>query len=289
MMLWIIAGLLTALTMLALLVPAMRGGSRREFHGGAQAIYRDQLAEVDRDATRSVLSADEAAAARTEVKRRMLGAARRSDTPAAMQTGRRAPLLVAAVLAPLLGLALYGFTGSPLVASQPIAARQAEREEAANFATLVGELRSRLESDPNSPVEGWVLLGQTYMRLGRHDDAAQALGYLIERGDAATLPALYSLFAEAQIYVDDGIVTPRSEATLDLALAADPADVAAIYFKSFALEQAGAARRAHDLLRARIELETSYQPWMESLLPRANDLAAATGAAPLVAPTASAP
>jgi len=288
MMIWIVAGWLTALTMLALLVPALRTGSRREFLGGAQQIYRDQLAEVDRDAARNVLSADEATAARTEVKRRMLSAARRADVPAALPSGHRAPLVAAAVLAPLLGLALYGVTGSPLVASQPIATRRAEIAAAANFEALVGDLRSRLESDPNGPVEGWILLGQTYMRMGRHEEAAWAFGRPIERGDAAVEPALYSLFAEAQINVDSGIVTPKAEAALDMALGADPADVAAIFFKSFALEQSGELRRAYDLLRARIEAETAYQTWMELLVPRANDLAAALGAA-TITPTVAAP
>ena len=50
------------------------------------AVYRDQLAEVERDVARGLLNADEAERTRTEIKRRVLEADRRGPS-AQISTG----------------------------------------------------------------------------------------------------------------------------------------------------------------------------------------------------------
>ena len=70
------AAVLTVVTIGLLLLPLVRKRqspteTRSRFD---MRVYRDQLAEVDRDAARGLLGAEEAEAARVEVKRRMLAA-----------------------------------------------------------------------------------------------------------------------------------------------------------------------------------------------------------------------
>ena len=73
---WIIAvtgaALVTFMLMRALWrgVPTTTGGQVDQ----GLKVYRDQLAEVERDVTRGVLSASDAARVRTEVSRRILAA-----------------------------------------------------------------------------------------------------------------------------------------------------------------------------------------------------------------------
>lgn len=70
----VIAGLLCALTLLALGMPLWRGAAPGEVPDTELAIYRDQLAEVDRDLARGVLDPAEAERTRTEISRRLLAA-----------------------------------------------------------------------------------------------------------------------------------------------------------------------------------------------------------------------
>ena len=74
MIFWLFAGLLTAVAVGLLLLPLVR---RTDETPPRQAydmtVYRDQLTELERDLERGVLSPDQAAAARTEVERRLLG------------------------------------------------------------------------------------------------------------------------------------------------------------------------------------------------------------------------
>ena len=84
--LWIAAGVLTLVTLGALIYPLTRRASgkgasiareRAEFD---ITVYKDQLLEVDRDLERGMLSDDQAVSARTEIERRMLGALDENQT-----------------------------------------------------------------------------------------------------------------------------------------------------------------------------------------------------------------
>src|SRR6202043_62094 len=90
----------------------------------AGSIYRDQLAEIDRDRGRGLIADGEAEAARTEVARRLLKTGEAAARPAAATTPLRQRLAAAIVIAmPILALGLYIVLGSPGLPDQPIAAR----------------------------------------------------------------------------------------------------------------------------------------------------------------------
>src|SRR5688500_6732867 len=112
-MFWALAALMTLVVAAAVAVPLLRargsGPGRAAFD---RAIYRDQLAEIDRDLERGVLNQKEAAAARVEVERRLLATAEESE-PAA--TGRVDPITVASLSAAVAAgaVAVYMALGSP--------------------------------------------------------------------------------------------------------------------------------------------------------------------------------
>ncbi len=253
---------------------------------GTMAIFRDQLNEIEADIKRGVLSETEAGSASIEIKRRML-ALERPDNGADEQTegvtthsrsGRWLPI-AGAVLVPVVAVGLYVVLGSPDTPSQAYASRIAETQEAARIAELTERLQKRLEADPQSPTEAWILLGQTYMKMGRYDDAVYAFAKLINRPDATS--GTFSQFAEALFAAENGIVTPKAEAAADQALVLDPDNVAGTYYKALALDQSGAQRRAFDMLKERLERENSFAQWMPTLLAQANRIAAAIGEPPI--------
>src|SRR3978361_2584047 len=73
MTLWFVFALMTIAAIFAVLWPLGRG-VRPERDGSEAAVYRDQLAEIDRDAAAGLIGASEAAAARVEIGRRLLAA-----------------------------------------------------------------------------------------------------------------------------------------------------------------------------------------------------------------------
>ena len=66
---WIVAGAMTLAAGLAISLSMRRGGP---VTADRTAIYRDQLAEVDRDVARGTIGVEEAGRVRNEVARRIL-------------------------------------------------------------------------------------------------------------------------------------------------------------------------------------------------------------------------
>ena len=89
MVFWLVLGLMTAAAIAVVVRPLLRRApSPAADADGDLAVYRDQLAEIERDLSRGVLAPPEAEAARIEISRRLLAAAERAD--AARQTGAAA-------------------------------------------------------------------------------------------------------------------------------------------------------------------------------------------------------
>ncbi len=289
----LLAGAMAMATALAILLPALvrgregAGGGRRP--EGAEAseraeaslvIFRDQLAEVERDAERGLVSGEEARAARVEIERRMLAAGRaRGGGPA--RSGRAA-VVAAGLLIPLAAGGLYALVGRPGTPSLPFAERVAEREASSEVAALTDELRRRLEADPEGgPTEGWVLLGQTLLRRGDYAQAVSAFEVASAREDAA--PGVLTQHAEALVALSDGIVTPPALALIDRALARDPTIPAGHYYRALAREQSGDAAGGRAILLDRLAQASGPEPWTEIFLAEANRMGAQAGLEPVSA------
>src|ERR1700692_1812934 len=114
MTLWFVFALMTAAAIFAVLWPLSRGG-RPQSEGSEAAVYRDQLAEIDRDVAAGLIGSSEAEAARVEISRRLLAAADgRRNPPIASNTRlRRSAAIIALVGLPVVAVALYLPLGSP--------------------------------------------------------------------------------------------------------------------------------------------------------------------------------
>ncbi len=246
---------------------------------GAVAILTDQLGEIATDRDRGLITTEEATAAEVEIKRRLLVVSRSQGKAAAKGSGRWA-IAAASILVPLAAGALYLKVGAPDVESMAFAERAVEQEEAAEIVDLTARLRARLQSDESGgPTEGWVLLGQTYMRMGRYSDAVDAYARLEGRADADS--SILSRYAEALIANDNGIVTPQAERVIDTAMELDPQNPAAVFYKAQALEQGGALSASRALLLGHLEAADGFYPWMEVFVASVNRLGQQTGVAPI--------
>ncbi len=279
---------LLALALLAVgfvLLP-LRGGRDVIEHDGSKAILVDQLEEVTRDAERGLISKVEAQAAQVEIKRRILASARDAQRPDAAVGGGKV-LWIAALFVPLFAGGYYASFGSPIVASMPFVERSEELNEQREIVELTQRLFERLNADPDGgPIEGWVLLGQTYMRMGRTSEAADAFNSATQRDGAPS--AAYSMLAEALMAESDGIVTPKALGAIDQALELDPLNPAATYYQAVGMAQSGREDAAHDLLTARLDQAEGTAPWMQTIVDEANRIGARIGRDPLdaILPTA---
>jgi len=120
MTLWFVFALMTAAAIFAVLWPLGRRTRLRE-DGNEAVVYKDQLAEIDRDVAAGLIGASEADAARVEISRRLLAAAdHQRDPPIASNTSlRRAATIVALVGLPIVAIAFYLPLGSPRLGDFP--------------------------------------------------------------------------------------------------------------------------------------------------------------------------
>jgi cytochrome c-type biogenesis protein CcmH len=205
-MLKFLLALLTAGIVAVLLVPLlrMRLGATERLQDGL-AIYRDQLAEVERERATGSLSAEDAAAARTEIERRLLTAADKDgnkDTGAAPQPAaawRRFLPPALCLLIPAFALGIYLPIGQPSVPSAPFvqhphASATAPPQTSPSLDQQIAAVRARLKETPDDP-ETLSVLGELLTRqsdgvvpkpavdlfrgaLAKQPDDARALFYL---------------------------------------------------------------------------------------------------------------
>jgi cytochrome c-type biogenesis protein CcmH len=235
-----LAAVLLALGVLAaVLLPLLRGGgaapAREAFD---RAVYRDQIAELEREAARGLIAPAEAGTARLEIQRRLL---RATGGPGEARAGRNPALaLVLALLAASGAGLVYVSTGSPGVPGQPLAARATDPEEEALRQGLV-QLERRVEETPQDG-EAWLLLARTRGALAKWRAADEAW-----RRALALLPPTPDLRAgalEARVLAGDGIVTPEAVAGFTQILAEESDNPVARFYLAAAAAQAGRNQEA---------------------------------------------
>ncbi|GIK99338.1 MAG: c-type cytochrome biogenesis protein CcmI [Alphaproteobacteria bacterium] len=290
---WIGAGLLTAVVVVLLLRPLFRGAGETAARSAYDlAVYRDQLAELDRDIARGVLSPEQAAAARLEIERRILAAAGPEERPApAAARSARAPRWVAAALAvalPALALSVYVQLGAPglLSGSARLAAPDAPGAEAPDdLVALADQLAKRMAETPDDP-RGWLLLARSYAALGRYQDSATAYAAAISHG-AAEGPQgaeVQAAYGEALAASAGGQITVAAQAAFEAALAIDPAEPRARFYLALAEAQKGRVQEALDAWVALEAEAPADAPWRPAVTAQIEQAAAALGLDPATLP-----
>jgi cytochrome c-type biogenesis protein CcmI len=289
MLFWITAAVLTFAVALALLVPLWRGNRQATSDtvgdaAGEEAVYRDQLKELERDKADGLISEEEAASARAEIGRRLLAVAGKSAEKAAATRSRGHLLAQAFVLLclPAIGLGLYLRTGTPGLDAQPLAARL--ENPGNNVELLVAKVERHLAQNPNDG-SGWDILAPIYVRMNRAGDAELAYRNAIRL--LGTSPARMNGLGEVLIAASGGIVTDDARSAFEEALRLDPKDPQARFYVALALEQAGRRDEARAAYEALAKDSPKDAPWIALV----NEHIAATGGAPLAdaAPAPAAP
>jgi len=181
-------------------------------------IYRDQLAELDRDLAAGTLAAAGHAQARTELQRRLLeDTAGAEAAPAPVARATRTTLSLALAL-PLAAAALYASFGTP-AALAPHATERAAEPTMAEVQRMVDALAERLEKQPDDP-KGWSMLARSYHVMSRHADAAKAFARIGPALDGS--PDLLAAYADTLASLAQGNLEGRPLQLATAALKIDP-------------------------------------------------------------------
>jgi cytochrome c-type biogenesis protein CcmH len=273
---------MTTLAVALLLVPLIlrrRAAASRDAYN--LAVYRDQLAEIERDVGRGVLDPADADAAKGEIARRILALAPARTADAAS----RAPLAVATIAVMLLPIAawtLYWDLGSPGVPDEPHAARIAAAH--LDAAAALKQLDAHLAAHPDD-LKGWLLLARTDLDVGRYDKAVEAYRHAADL--SGQKPEIVGDWAEAQVLAAGGTVTPAAQQAFKTALADPDSAPRSRYYLALADLQAGDPKKA---LQEWVDLEAESPTdaaWLPMLRERIADTAKSAGIDPATLKTSS--
>lgn len=302
---WIVAAGLVALVASVLLralviAPASAGLAGQD---ADLRVYRDQLAEVERDLARGMIDPEEGARLRAEVARRLLDADRGKGTgaaePPSLRHMGRLPAVIVLALLVAAGAGYAFFLGRPALSDLPLAERLAQSEEVYRARPSQAEMESRIGPQgtlPTDPAEadlieqlrtavaarpddlkGHELLARTEADIGNMAGARAAFERVVElRGSGATA-ADHAQLAELMIMAAGGLVTPEAEAQLGRSLALDPGNGAARYYTGLMMAQVGRPDRTFALWRPLLEQGPPEAPWIQPIRAEIEALADAAG------------
>ncbi len=287
---WIIATALAVIAAGLLVLPLLRSGTETDADPRNDiAIYKDQLAEVDRDLARGVLDQAEAERTRTEIARRLLAADKAgSDTASvAPKTMGRIVMIGAAVATVVGALALYNRVGAPGYPDMPRAARLAEAKEAydnrpsqaeaeaaqpaleqvtlpEDLQATVDRVRQTAEANPENLIAQRDLV-RLETALGNVNLAAHAqvkvVALLGDNAEQEDLEVLLELLVAAA----GGDVTPEAERVLKAILDKNPESISGLYWAGVMFNTYGRPDRAFPYWRKLLEVAPEDADWFDQV------------------------
>lgn len=262
MTLWIVLAAMTGVAALVVIYPLAKAGRARVSSAAhEESVYRDQLQEIERDVANGVLTERDAEAARTEIARRVIKAARAAEAEATGPTRSVGRLVAigAIVLVPAIGLGTYLLLGNPHLPDQPLAARLSVPGEGQPLEVLIARVERHLGANPNDG-EGWNVVAPVYQRIGRLQEAATAyrnanrlLGASAERE---------ARLGEVIAGMNGGVVVAEARAAFERAVALDRSMVLPHMYLALALSQEGKFAQSASAWRALIARGSGTEAWM---------------------------
>jgi cytochrome c-type biogenesis protein CcmH len=233
-MLWIVLALMALAAMALLAIPLVVARRDTEVPRAALdiALFRDQLAELERERAQGEVGDAEAVAAKREIERRLLTAGRALEAAppiVAQRSNRGARLRLAAILASVVVPAAFlvyftiGTPEAPIFLDMMAQMRAQDAERRTELTHLTSLIEERLAETPDDG-QGWALLASAKLRLGKMDDARTALAKARQFLPPPQAAEATARFAQTLADVSEGqAVTPiRQYATEAVEL--DPAN-----------------------------------------------------------------
>ena len=270
MLFWSVLAGLTAMALAIVFWPVARGGAAMAARESYDVrIFRDQLAELERDLANGAIDAEAAEAARNEIGRRILAAENKSAP--ATGTGQTSQTLAmgSLVAIPLIALVAYLSIGRPDLPDTPRAERMAKAEDAGDVPAMIAKVEAHLAANPTD-AQGWLVLAPVYRSVNRFSDAADAFRQGLALGGAE--PGVLTDYGEVLMLANSGMVTADARQAFDDALKLEPKHPKALYYRALAEQQAGNADTAKQRFTALLRETPKDAPWRQLVVQRLAEL-----------------
>jgi cytochrome c-type biogenesis protein CcmH len=244
---FLVFAVLAAGVILAVCWPVLKGAnagpSRADYD---RTVFRDQLAELERDRARGLIGEAEAEAARNEIARRLISVGHDETRAVSPATGRWAILLAAGFI-PAASLALYLAVGAPGRPDMPLKQRLDNAIANSDIPALMAKAEAHLAEKPDD-LQGWEVLAPLYRGSERYADAATAYFNILRlKGPSAEL---YGDYGEMLVLANAGLVPKQATVAFAEALKRDAKSPKARFYAGLALKQDGRTAEALALWQA---------------------------------------
>lgn len=277
---FIILAALLLIALVALLVTPLwrspRIANRTDQRETSLAIFRDQLAEIEREKHAGTLAEADFEQARHELQRRLLDELPTAEETPAHASGERKTALALLIVLPLAATLLYALLGNrQALDPEQRQARMAPEQ----IATMVAGLAEKLRQSPNDS-KGWIMLARSYKVLERFPEAAEAyshVGSLLE-ADAGMLAD----YAEVLSLARGGDLQGKPGEIIERALKINPNEPQALLLAGAAARDRRHFSAAADYwarLLAQLEPGTAEADALENAISQARSLANQPGKA----------
>lgn len=266
-MLWAILAILCLAVVALLAVPLLKSGADAPARVDYDiVVYRSQLAEIEQEIERGLLTAEQADAARAEIYRRMLAAEDAElKTPlrfthAGGKVSRIIAVIAIGLVVPAGAAMFYAALGNPALPGKPYFWR-IHNDPDFVAAASADQLAKMVEVNPSA--SGFQQLGRMYFATRLYEQAANAYRRAIELG--AKEAVTWSEFGEALVVSNDGVVVPEAMKAFVRAIALEPHSERSRFYLGLAEAQIGNVRQAVAIWR---DLERDSPPgatWLPML------------------------
>ena len=234
-MIWIVFATMTGAAVLAFLWPLAakrNAASRLDIETN---LYHAELADIDRDVKRGLMTEADGQAAKAEAARRLLAATAVEPAQAGPRGVKYASLAVILIV-PVLTVGLYLRLGAPDYGDLPLQARLQAQPANMDMAAALARIEGHLAQEPDD-ARGWEIMAQVYVRLERPGDAAKAYRNLIRLQGASA--ELLTALGQSLVYAEQGRVNEEAVAAFQKALIAEPDRLEPRFYLAMAAEQRG--------------------------------------------------
>lgn len=231
---WVAAALALVLVLASLFRPFLlkasgRSISRRQLN---TAIFRDQLARLEKDRAENMIGEADYQQSRAELQRRVIADTSEADDAPILRAPKKTMLAIGLVL-PVAAIGLYALLGSPATL-EPNGPQHAATAQ--DMDRLVVGLAQKLEKEPEN-LQGWAMLARSYKMLGRNVEAEQAFvraGAFLDND--AQLLAIYADLAATNA---NGDFAGKPTQLIEKALRVDPQNAMALWLAGTAAFRGG--------------------------------------------------
>jgi cytochrome c-type biogenesis protein CcmH len=232
---WVISGIFIVTALLFIIPTLLRNRDIQlenlEHDAVNIIVYRDQIAELDRDVENDILTQEQYEKSKQELQQRMLQDVSEKEKMIIKKNKKIHNIALSTIITltlPLAAVFLYlviGDTRGLLPQAQLANATQMNRGGSDtpaghdNFSSVLENLIERLNQNPDD-IEGWIMLGRTYAIMERYAEASNTYAKLMEL--VPDNPQILSDYADVLAMKNQGTLAGKPTELIHEALRIDP-------------------------------------------------------------------